>query len=74
MLVYRALPQARNAHRQRNVRRRVREGVNAWAEANVGASEREDRGSDGLQRECTREEAHKCVAKLLIRTGGKRGR
>ena len=25
--------------------------INAWAEANVGASEREDRGSDGLSQE-----------------------
>ena len=38
--------------------------INAWAEANVGASEREDRGSDGLQREFTREEVNNCVAKL----------
>ena len=29
--------------------------VNAWAEANVDASEREASGSDGLQREFTRE-------------------
>ena len=28
--------------------------INAGAEANVGASEREGRGSDGLQREFTR--------------------
>ena len=38
--------------------------TNAWAEANVGASEREDRGSDGLQREFTREGVNKCVARL----------
>ena len=37
---------------------------NAWAEANVDVSEREDRGSEGLQREFTREEVRKCVAKL----------
>ena len=30
--------------------------INAWAEANVGASEREDRGSDELQR---KERVHK---------------
>ena len=41
--------------------------INSWAEANVGASEREDRGSDGLQREFTRQEANKCVAKLKNR-------
>ena len=40
--------------------------INAWAEANVGASEMEDRGSDRLQREFTRE-AKKCVAKLKNR-------
>ena len=28
--------------------------INAWAEVHVGTSEREDRGSDGLQREFTR--------------------
>ena len=38
--------------------------LNAWAEANVDASEREDSGSEGLQREFTREEVKKCVAKL----------
>ena len=38
--------------------------INAWAEANVGASEREDRDSDGLQREFTREEAKRCVVEL----------
>ena len=32
--------------------------------ANVDASEREDSGSEGLQREFTREEVLKCVAKL----------
>ena len=43
-----------------------RKEINAWAEANVGASEREDRGSDWLQlqRELTREELKKCVATL----------
>ena len=39
--------------------------IDAWAEANVGASEREDRGSN-LQREITRE-GKKCVAKLKNR-------
>ena len=33
--------------------------TNAWAEANVGASESQDRGSDGLQREFTREAVNK---------------
>ena len=42
----------------------VEKEINVWAEANVGASEREDRGSDGLQRGFTREEVKKCVAKL----------
>ena len=37
--------------------------INTWAEANVVASEREDRGSDGFQREFTREEVKKGVAK-----------
>ena len=37
--------------------------INAWAEANVGASEREDGGSDGLQREFAREEVKNCKAK-----------
>ena len=37
--------------------------INAWTEANVGASERKDRGLYGLQRELTREEGNKCVAK-----------
>ena len=41
--------------------------IKAWAETNVGASEREDRGSDGLQREFTREEVKKCVAELTNR-------
>ena len=40
--------------------------INAWAEANVGASEREEHGSDGLQR-VTREDVNKCVAKLKNR-------
>ena len=35
--------------------------INAWAEANVDASGREDSGSEGLQREFTREEVNKCV-------------
>ena len=43
---------------------------NAWAEANVDVSEREDRGSEGLQREFTREEVKKCVAKLKNRKAG----
>ena len=38
--------------------------INARAEANVDASEREDSSSEGLQRELTREEVKKCVAKL----------
>ena len=40
--------------------------INAWSKANVGASERKYRGSDWLQlqREFTREEVKKCVAKL----------
>ena len=38
--------------------------INAWAEENVHASEREDSGSGGLQREFTREEVKKYVAKL----------
>ena len=38
--------------------------ISAWAEANVDASEREDSGSEGLQREFTREEVKRCVAKL----------
>ena len=29
--------------------------INAWAEANLGASEREDRGSDGLKRKSSQE-------------------
>ena len=41
--------------------------VNTWAEANVGASEREDRGSGGLEREFTKEEIKKRVAKLKNR-------
>ena len=44
--------------------------INAWAEANVDASEREDSGSEGLQREFTREEVKKCVAKLKNRKAG----
>ena len=42
-------------------------GINAWAEVNVGASEREDRDFGGLQREFTREEVKKCVATLKNR-------
>ena len=38
--------------------------INPWAEANVGASERKDGGSEVLQRELTREEVNKCIAKL----------
>ena len=41
--------------------------INAWAEANVHASGREDSGSGGIQREFTREEVKKCVAKLKNR-------
>ena len=37
--------------------------INAGAEANVNASERKDSGTEGLQREFTREEVKKCVAK-----------
>ena len=44
--------------------------INAWVEANVDASEREDSGSEGLQREFTREEVKKCVAKLKNRKAG----
>ena len=36
-------------------------------EANVDASEKEDSGSEGLQREFTREEIKKCVAELKNR-------
>ena len=38
--------------------------IDAWVEANVDGSEREDGGSEGLQREFTREGLQKCVAKL----------
>ena len=40
--------------------------MNAWAEANVGASEREDRGSGGLQRVPKRRSVYtsKYIAKL----------
>ena len=41
--------------------------INAWADANVGASERKERGSDGLQRNFTREQVNKCVAELKNR-------
>ena len=41
--------------------------IDAWVEANVDASEKEASGSEGLQREFTREETKKCVAKLNIR-------
>ena len=41
--------------------------INAWADANVGSSERENRHSDGLQREFTREEVKTYVAKLETR-------
>ena len=41
--------------------------INVWAEANVGTSEREDHGSDGSQREFTREQVKQCVAKLKNR-------
>ena len=38
--------------------------IDAWVQANVGASERErSSGSYRLQRECTREEVNKCMAK-----------
>ena len=43
------------------------EEINAWAEANVDASDREDNGSEGLQRELIREEVNKCVARLKNR-------
>ena len=39
-------------------------------EANVDASEREDSSSEGLQRELTREEVKKCVAKLNRNAAG----
>ena len=35
--------------------------INAWAEANVDASKREDSGSEGLEREFTREQVNKCI-------------
>ena len=38
--------------------------IDAWVEANVDASEKEDCGSEELQREFTREEIKQCVAKL----------
>ena len=41
--------------------------INAWVEANVDASEREDSGSEGLHREFTREELKKWEAKLKNR-------
>ena len=44
--------------------------MNAWAEANVDASEREDSGSEGLQGEFTWEEVKKGVAKLENRKVG----
>ena len=44
-----------------------------WTEANVGASEREDRGSDGLQKEFTREQANICVAEVSKKKNGSRG-
>ena len=48
--------------------------INAWAEVNVDASKREDSGSIELQREFTRDEVKKCVAKLKNRKadGGRR--
>ena len=36
---------------------------NAWVQANVASSEREDRGSDGIQREVAGAEPKTCVAK-----------
>ena len=42
--------------------------IDAWVQANVGASERErSSGSYRLQRECTREEVNKCIGKLKNR-------
>ena len=41
--------------------------INACADANVDASEKEDSGTEGLQREFAREEVKKCVAKLKNR-------
>ena len=41
--------------------------IDAWVEANVDASEREDSGSEGLQREFTREEIKKCAANVKNR-------
>ena len=38
--------------------------INAWAEANVEASKREDSSSIALQREFTRDEVKECIAKL----------
>ena len=41
--------------------------IDAWAEANVDASEREDNGSGGLEGEFTKERLKKRVAKLMNR-------
>ena len=61
----RALPQARNAHNQQNVRRRIRERAGQGERRRI---RRENRGSsEGLQREFTSEEVNKCVAKLKNR-------
>lgn len=42
-------------------------GTNAWAEANVKASKRQESGSKGLRREFTREQVTESVAKLKYR-------
>ena len=39
------------------------EEMNAWAKANVGAPEREERGSDGLQREFHRRRSKEVCSK-----------
>ena len=41
--------------------------MDAWVEANIDASEKEDSGSEGLQREFRMEEIKKCVATLKNR-------
>ena len=55
--------EGRNSHSRRNVDAEFEKEANAWAEAKVDAPEREGSGSEGLQRECTREEL-KGAAKL----------
>ena len=45
----------------------MRKQINAWADANIEASKREDSSSIELQREFTRDEVKGCVAKLKNR-------